>query len=181
MWLLERAGLRVVMLLSCWMLAIGCVMRSFVPYDQPPWMNVIFHVAQAIIGNCGLIIFVFAPRISALWFPVSQRIFATAVGLMSNPLGQTLAFLITPFLTRKYDIHTLLYVEAETGVFVALLASIYFPPRPATPPSTSAGLERVRLLPSLKSLACNPAFIILNISGGLLNGAIMYVKTSLLL
>ena len=69
----------------------------------------------------------------------------------------------------------MLYVQAEMGVFVALLATIYFPPSPPTPPSLSAGAERINFKSSLKALLHNRAFLILAVSGGIASGANLYV------
>ena len=93
-----------------------------------------------------------------------------AVVVMSQSAGLALGFIIVPYLTRHYDILTMLYVTAEIAVFVALLATIYFPAHPSIPPSPSAGTERTEFLSSLKALACNKVFIVLAISGGLITG-----------
>lgn len=172
MWLMERVGLRVIMVSSCWLLAVGGGIRCFVPYGKSPWI-VLFHLGHMMIGIVGLPVMMAAPRLSSLWFPVKQRTFATAVGTMAQLIGVAVAFIIIPYLTRKYDIRTMLYVQAEMGIFVALLATIYFPSQPPSPPSASAGAKRTKFIPSLKSLVFNPAFIILGISGGLVNGANM--------
>ena len=110
------------------------------------------------------------PRLSSVWFPLKQRTFATAVMVISQSAGLALGFIIVPYLTRHYDIHTMLYVTAEIAVFVALLATIYFPAHPPIPSSPSAGTERTEFLSSLKASACNKAFIVLAISGGLITG-----------
>ncbi len=172
MWLMERVGLRVIMVVSCWLLAVGGGIRCFVPYGKSPWI-VLFHLGHVMIGIVGLPVMMVAPRLSSLWFPVKQRTLATAIGTMAQLIGVALAFIIIPYLTRKYDIRTMLYVQAEMGIFVALLATIYFPSQPPTPPSASAGVKRTKFIPSLKSLILNPAFIVLGISGGLVNGANM--------
>ena len=172
MWLMERAGLRLIMVTSCWLLALGSTIRCFVPYGNSGWV-VLFHLGHILIGIVGLPVMMAPPRLSAIWFPVGQRTFATAIGTMAQVVGIALAFIITPYLTRKYSIHTMLYVEAEMGVFVAILASIYFPSRPPSPPTVSAGIKRTKFIPSLKALLCNPAFLVLGISGGLVNGANM--------
>ena len=122
------------------------------------------------IGVAGAPIMSAPPRLSSVWFPPKERTFATAVMVGAQSIGIALAFIIIPYLTRHYDIHTMLYVNAELGLFVALLATIYFPPRPLTPPSQSATTDRIKFWSSLKALMCNRAFLVLAISGGLITG-----------
>ena len=99
--------------------------------------------------------------------------------VMAQFMGLALGFIIVPYLTRHYDIHTMLYVTAEMALLSALLATIYFPPRPPTPPSPSATTDRTKFLSSLKDLMCNRAFIVLAISGGLITGANRFVVVTL--
>ena len=110
------------------------------------------------------------PRLSSVWFPPKQRTFATAVMVMAQNVGIALGFIIIPYLTRHYDIHTMLYVSAEMALFVALLATIYFPGQPPSPPSQSASTDRTKFWSSLKALITNRAFIVLAVSGGLISG-----------
>ena len=91
--------------------------------------------------------------------------------VMAQFTGIALGFIVIPYLTRHYDIHTMFYVTAEMAMFSALLVTIYFPAHPPTPPSPSAETERTTFLFSLKALMCNRAFIVLAISGGLVTGA----------
>ena len=72
----------------------------------------------------------------------------------------------------------MLYVTAEMAIFVALLATIYFPPNPPTPPSESATTDRTKFWSSLKALMCNRSFIVLAISGGLVTGGNRYAIIS---
>ena len=170
MWFLDRFGLRVSVLSSSWLLAVGMVIRCFVPSTPGTKWIFLIHLGHIAIGIVGPPVMNTPPRLSSVWFPPKQRTFATAVVVMSQSAGLALGFIIVPYLTRHYDIHTMLYVTAEISVFVALLATIYFPAHPPTPPSPSAGTERTKFLSSLKALACNKAFIVLAISGGLITG-----------
>ena len=170
MWFLDRFGLRVSILSSAWLLAVGMVIRCFVPSVPGTKWIFLIHLGHIAIGIIGPPVMNTPPRLSSVWFPPKQRTFATAVVVMSQSAGLALGFIIVPYLTRHYDIRTMLYVTAEMAVFVALLATIYFPAHPPTPPSPSAGKERTEFLPSLKALACNRSFIVLAVSGGLITG-----------
>ena len=176
MWFLDRFGLRVSILSSSWLLAIGMGIRCFVPSVPGSKWIVLIHLGHIMIGIVGPPIMNTPPRLSSVWFPPKQRTFATAMMVMSQSAGLALGFIIVPYLTRHYDIHTMLYVTAEMALFSALLATIYFPPHPPTPPSPSATTDRTKFLSSLKALMCNRAFIVLALSGGFITGGNRSVK-----
>lgn len=168
MWFLDRFGLRISVLTSAWILAIGIGIRCVVP-DNSKWVFLI-HIGHAMIGIVGPPLLISPPRLSSVWFSPRHRTWATAVPVIARSVGIALAFITIPYLTRHYNIHTMLYVQAETGLFVAIIASIYFPAKPPTPPSQSAHLDRIRFWSSLKVLICNRSFLMLVISGGLVAG-----------
>lgn len=176
MWFVEKVGLKITIVSSAWVLAIGCGIRCFVP-DTPegkPWIFLL-HIGQMLNAAVGLPVMIAPPRMSALWFPASQRTFATAAMMVAETIGVSLSFVVIPYLTRRYDIHTMLYVQAEIGLFIALLATIYFPNHPANAPSQTAAADRISFLDSMKQLMRNRSFLMLAISGGLIQGAVGYV------
>ena len=181
MWFLDRFGLRVSTLSSSWLLAIGMVIRCFVPSVPGTKWIFLIHLGHIAIGIVGPPVMNMPPRLSSVWFPPKQRTFATAVLVMSQSAGLALGFIIVPYLTRHYDIHTMLYVTAEIAVFVALLATIYFPTRPPSPPSPSADTERTKFWSSLKALMCNRAFLVLAVSGGFITGGNRSVSLCLII
>ena len=163
------------MLSGSWILAIGMGIRCFVPSEPGSKWIFLIHLGHILIGAVGPLALISPPRLSSVWFPPKQRTFATAMMVMAQSVGTALAFIIIPYLTRHYSIHTMLYVQAELGLCAALLATIYFPPRPPTPPSQSATVDRSKFWSSLKPLLCNRSFIVLAISGGLIAGGNRWV------
>ncbi len=172
-WFLHRFGLRVVGVGGAWMLAVGCGIRVFIPFmpQAHTWIWVM-HVGHILIGLVGLPAMLMPSKVSATWFPVHQRSFATAIAANAPRFGSGLGFLLISFLTEQYGIRTMLYVQAEIALFIALLATIYFPSKPLTPPSFTASEERSHFLKSLKQLITNKNFILLVLSGGLSVGAV---------
>ena len=170
MWFLDRFGLRVSVLSSSWILAIGMGIRCFVPSVPGSKWIFLIHLGHIMIGIIGPPVMSTPPRLSSVWFPPKQRTFATAMMVMAQSVGISMGFIIVPYLTRHYDIHTMLYVTAEMALFVALIATIYFPPRPPSPPSESASTDRTQFWSSLKALVTNKSFIVLAISGGFITG-----------
>lgn len=173
MWFLERYGLRVTMVGSSWLLAVGCGIRCFVPTaPHGTYWIILIHIGHILNGAVGVPVMIIPTRLSSLWFPPRERTFATAVTNTAQALGVAVGFITVPYMTRTYDIHTMLYVEAEIALFIALLATIYFPSHPPTPPSVTADEQRINFGASLKSLLTNKDFVILACSGGLITGAL---------
>ena len=174
MWFLDRFGLQLTVVSSAWVLAVGSTIRCFVPDGNgDSWWLILFHIGHIMIAFVGIAIQMAPPRLSSVWFPPKQRAFATAVTTLAESMGITIAFIALPYITRQYSIHTMLYVQAEMSIFVALLATIYFPPKPSTPPSPTADMKRIPFLKSLKSLLTNVPFIFLALSGGISTGSNM--------
>lgn len=164
--------MRVVGIGSAWILAIGCTIRVFVPYGAAAskWIW-LMHIGHIMIGAVGLPIMILPPKVSSVWFPPRERTFATSVAVTAESLGGALGFIINPYLTQQFDVRTMLYVQAELAIFIAMLFTIYFPPHPPTPPSTSAEEKRISFKHSIKILFRNRAYIILVLSGGIVTGA----------
>lgn len=156
------------------MLAVGCGIRVFVPFvpNAAHWLWVM-HLGHILIGIVGMPFMIMPSKVSATWFPVNQRSFATAIIANAQGFGTGIGFLLISFLTEQYGIRTMLYVQAEFALFVAILATIYFPNSPRTPPSPSANEERSNFLQSLKMLLLNRNFVLLALSGGAIAGAVL--------
>ena len=173
-WLLQKLGLQFIGVSGAWLLAIGCIIRCFIPYapNSSNWLWVM-HIAHVLIGYVGLPIMILPPRVSSVWFKPKERTFATSVSVTAQGIGSALAFVMNSYLTEQYDIRTMLYVHAEISVFIALLFTIYFPSAPPTPPSESAQEERTEFLKSFKVLFTKPSYILLIISGGVFTGTFL--------
>lgn len=156
------------------MLAVGCGIRVFIPFvpHAREWIWVM-HLGHILIGIVGLPIMIMPSKVSAIWFPVNHRSFATAITANAQGFGTGIGFVLISFLTEQYGIRTMLIVQAELALFVAALATIYFPPAPPTPPSPSAEEDRTPFLQALKMLMCNRNFLLLAISGGAISGGVL--------
>ena len=128
------------------------------------------HLGHILIGYAGLPVMILPPKISSVWFPPKERVFATAVAVTFQSVGVALGFVMNPYITQVYDIRTMLIVQAELSVFIAIFFTIYFPPRPPTPPSASAEEDRMGFVDSLKKLSRNRSYIVLVLSGGIIMG-----------
>jgi len=138
-WFLNRFGLRIVTVGSAWMLAVGCGIRIFIPFvpHAHTWKWVM-HAGHILIGLVGLPCMIMPSKVSATWFPPNQRSFATALVANAQGFGAGFGFLLSSFLTENFGIRTMIEVQTEIAVFIALLATIYFPAAPPTPPCFTA-------------------------------------------
>ena len=181
MWFVNKS-LRLSVLLGSFLMAAGAGLRCLKVF-WPGWVSdlsftVLCHISACLNGVAGIIFCSAPPAVSATWFPASERVTATSVGQMFNGLGAGLGFLIArlcvsteeegsglsgpanvshqhqiPQLTREIN-HYLLFLAAPPLVFFACVL-LYFPSAPPSPPSESAQLERVALVPSTRKLLAN--------------------------
>ena len=180
MWFVNRS-LRASVLLGSFLMTAGAGLRCvkvFWPQQVTDLtFTVLCNISACLNGVAGIIFCSAPPAVSATWFPANERVTATSIGQMFNGLGAGLGFLIArlfvsreeepglsspansslhhqyPVLTREIN-HYLLFLAAPPLVFFASVL-LYFPSAPPSPPSESAQLERVALIPSTRRLMAN--------------------------
>jgi MFS family permease len=100
-------------------------------------------------------------KLSANWFPESERTTATGLCLISQFVGILLGELITPFLVIGNDLTIMLIVYGIISLASGLLFVIFAKSRPPTPPSLIESKEKVFLWEGIKKLFTNKFFLIL--------------------
>lgn len=173
LWLMDKIGLRIPVLLCAGLSMSGALFRCL--SDQPPYVTWFATAAHICIGLGGPVAFTVGPVLSSLWFPPNQRATATAIAMISGFGGAAGCFVLGPSMVEQPKVNTtvshhheirnytnidaikreIMYVRygecLMTGlVFVAILT--YFPAKPKLPPSISASLEKLHFRQSLKSL-----------------------------
>lgn len=132
--------LRFITLISTISLFLSTLLRMF-----PTWINSLmpfartFFLVASLLNNLGNAFSYSLPaKVSATWFPASERSVATGLGSQSNPLGVALSFLLGPILVRKAsDFPNILYLHLGLQFLCTFLIIAYFPKAPPTPPSFS--------------------------------------------
>lgn len=111
-----------------------------------------------------------------------QRVIATTIATVANPLGVAIGFLLpTIFITpddiqptnkekARTDIFWSLVCQAILGTIVALLVVLFFKDKPPTPPSASAGAIKEPFMPSIRALFQNKVVILLMLIFGFIQG-----------
>jgi len=103
-------------------------------------------------------------RLSANWFPESERTSATGLSMISQFIGIMLGILITPFIYEAFNISIMLLIYGILAVISGALFVIFAKNKPPTPPSTEISGERVLMGTGLRQLFLNKYFIILFIT-----------------
>jgi len=103
-------------------------------------------------------------RLSANWFPESERTSATGLSLISQFIGIMLGVLITPFIFEALNLDMVLLIYGILALISGGLFIIFVKNKPPTPPSTEISKERVLMGEGLKKLFLNKYFIILFIT-----------------
>jgi len=145
---------------------------------QAYWSIWVVGFAQTLIALAGPIVMAAPPKLSARWFPANERTIATAISVCANNVGSGIGYVLPPYLVQAYGFRNFLLIEAAVGALLFIVALIYFPESPPTPPSLTEKLEQESLetiskktiFLSLKDIFTNPSYIILSIVGGLQAG-----------
>ncbi|CAD7670732.1 unnamed protein product [Nyctereutes procyonoides] len=178
MWLLDKRGLRITVLLTSFLMVLGTGLRC-IPISDLMLKRRLIHGGQLLNGLAGPTVMNAAPFLSTTWFSADERATATAIASMLSYLGGACAFLVGPLVVPapngtspllasetsrthiKDLIETVLY--AEFGVVCLLFSATlaYFPPRPPLPPSVAAASQRLSYRRSFCRLLSNMRFLMI--------------------
>ena len=175
-WMLDVAGLRTSCIVASALVFVGSVLRCV--HVQPDTMgSALMHAGQIVNAVAGPVAMAAGPVLSALWFPPSERTFATAVVGTCNYGGTAAMFVLGPMLVPSGDSsadtaeNLRLYMIGEAAVGLALfIGALCFPRAPAVLPSISAGMPRVANGGGFARLRRVPAFWAFALSYGLTCG-----------
>ncbi|XP_060075404.1 solute carrier family 49 member 4-like [Ylistrum balloti] len=169
-WLLDVKGLRLSVVLGSMVIAVGSGLRCITTKPTPgTWL---IFLGQILNGVGGTIAMSAPPLLSGTWFPPQERTTATGVGILFSSIGSALAFLLGPQFVSEppscsgnnTDGNSTWYISAtdaacnKSGVefglaaAVATLTLVYFPNKPPSPPSVSAGVKRMKFKDGLLSI-----------------------------
>jgi MFS family permease len=100
-------------------------------------------------------------RLSANWFPESERTSATGLSMISQFIGIMLGVLITPFIFEALNIPLTVLIYGILALISGALFVIFTKNKPPTPPSIEISKEKVLMGEGLKQVFLNKYFIIL--------------------
>jgi hypothetical protein len=110
------------------------------------WCVGCVHGGQILNAAAGPLCMGTVSRLSVVWFPERERLFATAVGSMANGLGVVLMYPLAPaIVARPRQFELLLLVLLACSAVPAVLAAAKFPAAPDAAPSAAAEAARARV------------------------------------
>ena len=117
-------------------------------------------------------------KVAARWFPAKERATASGLGTLALYLGILVAMGLTPSLTIRYGMRTMLLIY---GVTAAVAAALFFALVRERPPTPAGHDERALMLDGLKQMLRQKDFILLMViffvGMGIFNGVSTWIET----
>jgi len=155
-WVIDKFGFKIGAGFGALLAAIFGFLRIFAMGDF--MLVLIFQIGIA-IGQPFMLNSV--TKLSANWFPESERTTATGISLISQFLGIALGFFITPFIVEGISFQAMLSIYGVVALISGLLFIIFVKDKPPSPPSKEISEEKVFIFAGLKKLFTNKKFLIL--------------------
>lgn len=158
-WIIDKYDFKIGAGIGAVLAAIFGFLRYFAGNDYTLLLifQIVIAIGQPFILNS-------ITRLSASWFPESEKTTATGLSLMSQFIGIMLGVLITPFIVDVLDISSMLLIYGILTLISGTLFVIFAKKEPPTPPSTKFSKEKVSMGIGLKPLFSNKYFLILFIT-----------------
>lgn len=119
-------------------------------------------------------------KVAARWFPINERATATGLGSLAIYLGILVAMALTPYLTIKYSIESMLMIYGIISAVSAITFIVFTKENPPTPPCPAGYEERALMFDGLKHLFRQKDFILLMtiffIGLGMFNGVSTWIE-----
>lgn len=167
-WIMERYGLRVCILICAWCACIGSVLRiasTIEGLTDDEKLGILFAGQFIVAFGCPFGTYT-PPKLASSWFPDSQRTVANTLATSANPFGIILTGLISPLFQESesyYDVRTMLITYSAPCVAGAIAASLFVTTDgPIRPPSESNDNNAVpQVWKGVKEVARNKMFMLL--------------------
>ncbi|XP_063401985.1 heme transporter FLVCR2-like isoform X2 [Mytilus trossulus] len=188
-WLLDKKGLRVVIICGSFLNAVGAWIK--VACVNPDRFALLMF-GQSVCSVAQIFILGIPARLAAIWFGPNQVSTATSLGVFGNQIGAAVGFLLPPLLVKyspdidlvSSQLYTLFYIGAGVTTVLFLLVLVIFKKEPPQPPSRAQWLA-VRNAASqhygksLLRLIKNRGFLLLVLTYGINTGSYYAIATLL--
>jgi FLVCR family feline leukemia virus subgroup C receptor-related protein len=127
MFLLDRYGLRVSVIIGAFLTAIGSIIKCFA---VKPELFLVAMLGQTFCAIAQAFTLSVPARLSALWFAPEQVALATSIGVFGNQLGVAAGFLIPPYLVEIGSIEFMekrfyyLYISIAVLTVISLIMAL---------------------------------------------------------
>lgn len=187
-WLLDKKGLRFVILLG----SFGTCLGSWIKCASiSPDRFVVTMVGQTVVAVSQIFILGIPPKLAAVWYSSKGVSRACAVGVFGNQFGIALGFLLPSLLVRNADkdiigkdLTNLFFGVAGFTTLLFLMIIFAFKDKPPKPPSRAQAMiltseERINYWKSIMNLMKNINYTLLLITYGI-NVGVFYAISTLL-
>uniref|UniRef100_A0AC35U8J4 MFS domain-containing protein n=1 Tax=Rhabditophanes sp. KR3021 TaxID=114890 RepID=A0AC35U8J4_9BILA len=181
MYIMDKWGLKPSILIGAGFNLVGNLLRVVSAIDSID-TNIRFALVmsgQTLAAIAQPFIMYLPTKMSAYWFPESQRAFSNTLASMSNPLGIAVMYALSPQIvtnTHPTAFLTLNGAVAAIAVVTAVVACLVPGSKPPTPVSIASEnkIEPLAFLAGVKRCGTSKSFIVLSI---ILGGAIGLFNT----
>ena len=116
-------------------------------------------------------------KLSANWFPETERTTATGISLIGTGLGVALGMVMTPIIVMNLNFRSMLLIYGILALISSTLFVIFAKNKPLTPPSPNFAIEKISMVKGFKLLFSNRNFIILVVIFSLAMGIFNMITT----
>jgi MFS family permease len=102
-------------------------------------------------------------KLSANWFPETERTTATGISLIATGLGVALGMIMTPILVINLNFGSMLLIYGILALISSIVFVILVKNKPPTPPSSNSAIDKIYMLKGFKLLFSNRNFVILTV------------------
>jgi MFS family permease len=174
-WMIDTWGFYKTVSAGAILMAVCSVMRGLMGSHYTPvlWWTIGIAISQPFFLNAWT-------KVAARWFPIQER--ATAVGLaaVGNFIGTGIGLALTPVLTEKYSIPSVLLLYGIITAVCSVLFIAFAREAPPTPPCPPGMEERALMLDGLRSLLKSAPFWLLMsiflVANGIFNGLSTWIE-----
>uniref|UniRef100_A0A3Q3J248 Major facilitator superfamily (MFS) profile domain-containing protein n=1 Tax=Monopterus albus TaxID=43700 RepID=A0A3Q3J248_MONAL len=189
-WLLDKWGMRVMLVLGS---ALNCIGAWIKTSTAKPDMFALTFFGQFVCSVSAVDTLGIPSRLASLWFGENEVSTACSIGVMGSQLGIAIGFLIPPILVPNlddvnelaYHIRIMFFISAGVTTFIFILVVIMFKEKPEIPPTLAQAHARsippneYSYMASILRLLRNKPFMLLVVSYGLNVGCFYAVSTLL--
>jgi len=145
---------------------------------QAFWAYACYHIGQISVAAAGPFNMGAVTLLSVVWFAESERTTATAIALVSNGMGATVAYLNPIWLVTSWkSIPNMFYFSLVLAIVPVVSALVFLPAQPLYFPSAAAeaaaaphAFQEVPETGQCRRLFANGSFVVLIIAVGLYGG-----------
>jgi predicted MFS family arabinose efflux permease len=172
MWLIDKYDFKIGASIGAMFIAIFGILRFFANNNYI--LVLIFQIGIAIAQPFLLNIIT---KLSANWFPETERTTATGVSLIAVYIGTALGMIITPLIVVGINFISMLFIYGILALLTGIIFIIFAKNKPPTPPSNKLLINKVFMFEGYKQLFSNHNFLILVIIFSLAMGVFNMITT----